>query len=465
MAVAAGPLRRVALSIALALAAALPARAETLNDALVSAYRTSGLLEQNRALLRASAEDVAVAVSALYPILTYAANVDYAEPAADNLTASITLSSQITLYDGGRNRLAIEAAEKTVLSLQARLKVIEQQVLGDAVVAFFDVLAAREFVGLRENNVRLITRELRAAQDRFEVGEVTRTDISLAEARLAEARSQLAAAEGQLATAREVYRAVVGHYPGNLVTPAHPPMPVHSLDAARGVALSHHPLILQSQFEVAAAEVNTRRALAGRQPELSLRGTLGVADGVRRSPTGQPRVGLRRTVGLQLSGPIYQGGQLDALYRQAIARADAARAALRINVEAIRQGVGSAWAQVLVSRAQLDASRRRVAAQQRAFEGVREEARLGARTTLDVLNAEQDLLDARTAVIDASANTYVAAYNLLASMGLLTVEHLNLNVVTYDAGAYFRSVRSAPVQASPQGAAIDRIIKSIGYDH
>ena len=452
--------RRLVLAAATCLCGAA-AQAETLGGALSAAYRTSGLLEQNRALLRAAAEDVAVAVSALYPVIDYVAQTRYVTPAFDNLTASLSLNAQLTVYDGGRNRLAIEAAKKNVLALSAQLTVVEQQVLGRAVAAYFSVLATAEFVALRENNVRLITRELRGARDRFEVGEVTRTDISLAEARLAQARSQLSSAEGDLAIAREEYRAVVGSYPHNLRTPSQPPMPVHSVDAARGVALSQHPQILQSQFDVAVAEINVRRALAQRNPTLTLGGSLALSDQVV-DPSNS--IELRKSLDLTLRGPIYQGGQISALYRQSVARADAARASLRITVETIRQNVGEAWSRLLVARATLEASRREVRAQQQAFEGVREEARLGARTTLDVLNAEQDLLDARTSVVQASANTYIAAYNLLSAMGLLTVEHLNLGIVTYDASAYYEAVKDAPVIVSPQARALDRIIKSIGRD-
>ena len=455
----AGAMRALALVLAAGLAAVSSARAESLSDALVSAYKTSGLLEQNRALLRVSSEDVAVAVSALYPVLSYAASTTYTNPAIDDLTASLSLNAELAVYDGGRNRLAIEAAKTNVRAVQANLTVIEQQVLGDAVVAYFDVLAAREFLALRDNNLRLITRELRAAQDRFEVGEVTRTDVSLAEARLSEARSQLAAADGQLDIAREVYRRIVGRYPNGLSTPRYPALPAHSLEEAVGIALSRHPQIRQSQLEVSVAEINVRRALANRNPTLRLNGSISASD--QFAPIGSS-IGVRRSVGLTLSGPIYQGGQIDALYRQAVAREDAARAALRINAELIRQSVGTAWAQMLVARAQLDASRRRVVAQQSAFDGVREEARLGARTTLDVLDAEQDLLDARVAVVDASADTYVAAYNLLAATGLLTARDLGLPVQTYDEDAYLRAVRDAPVESSPEARALDRIIKKLG---
>ena len=201
----------------------LPAAAETLTDALISAYRTSGLLEQNRALLRAADEDVAQAITALYPVLNWQAQSGYSEPAVDTLTASLSLTAQMTLWDGGANRLAIDAAKENVLAVREGLVVAEQQVLFDAVSAYLTVLNARGIVSLRESNVRLIGSELSAARDRFEVGEITRTDVSLAEARLALARSQLASAEGDLAVAREEYKRAVGRYPGDLEQPADPP--------------------------------------------------------------------------------------------------------------------------------------------------------------------------------------------------------------------------------------------------
>ena len=483
-------LRRAALAAALAAPGA--AAAETLTDALIGAYQTSGLLQQNRALLRAADEDVAIAVAALYPVLNYAATANYTVTRADTpgesqinpvsglpivdpvtgapiligggrrstseLTGTLGLTAQITLLDGGRNRLSIDAAKEAVLATRATLRDVEQDVLLRAVVAFFSVLRDEEFVSLRQNNVRLISEELRAAQDRFEVGEITRTDVSLAEARLAEARSFLASAEGDVTVSREEYLAVVGRYPGDLVEPTSPMQPAATVEAARAVAVRRHPSILESQRNVTVSEINIRRAYAERRPALTLEGQLSgsVAEGGG---------GVTRSDGLtlQYGGPIYQGGRLDALYRQAVAQAEASRAVLLVTVEQVRQDVATAFMNLSVAQATLESNRQQVSAQQVAFEGTREEATLGARTTLDVLDAEQDLLDARTNVVAATTNQFVAAYQLLASMGLLTVEELGLGIVEYDPEAYYEAVREAPV-VSPRGRRLDAVLKRLGQN-
>jgi len=164
--------------------------------------------------------------------------------------------------------------------------------------------------------------------------------------------------------------------------------------------------------------------------------------------------------GVQYARPLYQGGQLRALTRQARARRDAARAALHQTVGGVLENVGTAWANVEVTRARIRASRQQVRASQSAFDGTREEARLGARTTLDVLNAENDLLDARTTLLQAEAGLQTASYNLLAAMGLLTVDHLGLGITTYDPEAYYNAVKDAPAR-SAQGEALDRVLRAL----
>jgi len=207
-----------ALCVSAVLAAPLPAMAQSLADTFVAAYENSNLLDQNRALLRAADEDVAIAVASMRPVLNFIAGVDVqaaSGPTPVSLTMSFNLSADITLIDFGRGRLAKEAAKAQVLATRQALVNVEQQVLLDAVSVFMDVRTAIEAVALQQATVRVITRELSAARERFELGEVTRTDVSLAEARLAAARSQLAAAEGDLAAAREGYKLVTASYPGN----------------------------------------------------------------------------------------------------------------------------------------------------------------------------------------------------------------------------------------------------------
>jgi outer membrane protein len=436
------------------------AQAETLADALVHGYENSGLLEQNRALLRAADEDVAQAVSTLMPVVNWAANAQLSYPGSpfanitvgeSQINANLSLSASLTLYDGGQTQLAIAAQKENVLGTRQSLLGVEQQVLLRIVQAYMDVRRTAEFVSLRQSNVRLIAQELQAAQDRFDVGEVTRTDVALAEARLAAARSQLAVDEGALVRAREEFRAAVGRAPGAL-QPTGPARISQSIPDARAVAQRNHPSILQAQHAVTAAELGIRRAEAAMSPTVSLSGQIGINDNFDESAS----------VGVQVGGPIYQGGRLSSQVRQAMARRDAARASLLVTAQAVDQNVANAFASLDVARAGIAASERQVRAATVAFEGVREEATLGARTTLDVLNAEQEQLSARTALISAQVDETIASYALLAAMGQLTAQNLNLRVQIYDPTAYYNLVDDAPTIRSEQGQALDRVLRSIG---
>jgi outer membrane protein len=436
-----------------------PARADSLADVLRDAYHNSGLLDQNRALLRAADEDVAQSLAALRTVVTWQAQAAYVATSADqsssslsdDLSSSISVTASLLLHDGGASALATEVQKELVLQTREGLVQVEQEVLFRAVDAFMNVRRQSEFLALRRSNVGVIAQELRAAEDRFEVGEVTRTDVALAEARRAAAQSQLAAAEGALVQANEEFRAAVGRAPGRLdvVTPA---AVQQDIEEARAFAVRRHPNIIGAQHGVSAAELNIRRAEAALNPRLNLSGTIGLTD------TGDST----QRLGLTYGGTIYQGGQLQSVIRQAQARRDASRSTLLITTQGVNQNVGNAYAVLRVARASSEASGLQVRAARTAFRGVREEATLGARTTLDVLNAEQELLDAQASTISAQADEVVASYRVLASMGLLTADHLNLGVQGYDPAAYYNLVREAPATYSQQGQALDRVLRSIG---
>lgn len=434
------------------------AQSETLTDAFISAYRHSNLLDQQAATLRAADEDVAQAVATLRPVIDYTVTSGYSRSQntaggrfVDGLRSQFELAASMVLFDFGRRDLRIEIAKETVLTTRDALLRIEQQVLFDAVSAFVDVQVRGQIVNLRQSNVRLVTQELRAAQDRFEVGEVTRTDVSIAEARLAAARAGLAAAEGDLMIAREAYRAAVGHYPKSLSTlPKSPRLP-KSVEAARAVALKSNPAILQSQRGVTLSELSIELAKANFKPTLSGSASVSIAD----SGTEQQSLGLR------LNQQLYSGGARASALRQAIAGRDRARADLSQAGVIVTESVGNAWAGLLVANAQVEAGDRQIRAAQTAFDGVREEASLGARTTLDVLNAEQELLDAKVTRIQAEAQRYLGVYQVLQAMGLLTVQHLGLGIPTYDPAQYYNAVKNAPVH-SAQGKKLDRILEKLG---
>lgn len=443
-----------ALAVIVGFGCATTANAESLADALTSAYEHSGLLDQNRALLRAADEDVAIAVAATLPVVNWSLSATASEPrnaGTDLIQATAQISAQLTLYDGGAGKIGVEAQKELVLGTRQSLRNIEQQILLRAVQAYMNVRREFEVVALRESNVRLITQEFRAAQDRFDVGEVTRTDVSLAEARLASARSLLASAQGSLARASEEFRNAIGRYPSH-PRPASAAPVSGTLNEAKAFAVRNHPSILEVRHSVMAAELNIRRAEAAYNPSVTLNGTIGV--------DGDFNVGQQ--VGVTVSGPIYAGGRLAATVRQFQARRDATRAGLHITRHNLEQEVGNAFSFLQVARASLQASNQQVRAATVAFRGVREEATLGARTTLDVLNAEQELLNARANVISAQADEVIASYSVLAAMGLLTAEHLKLPVQQYDPAAYYNLVKDAPTTLSDQGQALDRVLRAIG---
>ncbi|MEM9969025.1 MAG: TolC family outer membrane protein [Pseudomonadota bacterium] len=440
-------------------------RAETLADALVGAYTHSGLLEQNRALLRAADEDVVTASAALKPVLRWSSSVvqnfgrvrvgaSNITTESDDLTLSLALIGELLLYDFGARQFRVEAAKETVLATRQALIDIEQQILFRAVAAYMGVVEASEFVALRNNNVRLLTEELRAARDRFEVGEITRTDVALAEAQLAQARSGLAGAQGDLVRAVEEYRNVVGRTPGALTTPPSLPAVGNDVDAAKALAVRTHPSIRAAQHQVKAADLFARATGADMMPSVRLTGQLSLQENL--AGTNFNRVG---TIGIEAGQTIYQGGALSAAERQAFARREAQRGNLHVVRHNVQQNVGNAYASLKSVQAQLEASERQVRAARIAFRGIREEAALGARTTLDVLDAEQSLLDAQSLQLSARVNLYVAAYNVLVSTGRLTARDLQLPVQIYDPTEYYELVKDGPAKRSAAGVKLDRILK------
>ncbi|PTV95872.1 outer membrane protein [Rhodobacter aestuarii] len=442
------------------MAGTVAASAETLADALVSAYRNSHLLENYRATLAAADEDVAQSVAALRPVVQW--GLDFATSRCTypstatctsdwtDISATLAVSASWTLYDFGRTQLSIGMQKETVLATREALRSTEQDVLLSAVQAYADAKATAEQVAINQNSVRVISEQLKAAQDRFDVGEVTRTDVSQAEASLAGARASLAAAEGNYKAAREAYKAAIGHYPTRLsALPRAPSLP-KSVEAASTTALRQHPTIKQLQHQVAVTDLAVSLADAQRLPTIT--GSLSFSD--------QDGVGHSGAAGVSIGQTIYSGGNISSLRRQAVIQREGTRASLRQAGVSVAQGVANAYAMIEVYRAQIRAYDQQIQAADIAYRGVREEATLGARTTLDVLDAEQDLLDARASRITAEADLQVAYYQLLSAMGLLTVEDLKLGIPTYDPAAYYNAVQNAPL--SVQGERLDRVLRAIG---
>lgn len=437
--------------------------AETLGDALASAYKNSGLLEQNRANLRATDEGVATALSAMRPTIGYSSRLTGTPDSSFGATwaQTIEFSASMELYTFGKNKLQLDAAKETVLATRASLVSIEQDVLSAAVNAYMNVRYNDAQANLRANSVRLMQQNLRAAKDRFEVGEITRTEVSQVEAQLASARAQLAAAQGQVSSARELYKVAIGNYPSNLSSPPAVRYPAKTVDEAVRVAMRTHPGIKALQHRITASDLAVKVAERGLLPTVSASAS--------RSRSGSTKQNILEpgnkadVLSVTASGVLYAGGRGSSAIRTAMANRDAARAALHTTTRQIEQGVRTAWAMLSVFDASSQATEASVKAQRVAYQGVKEEAELGASTTLDVLEAEQDLLDAQVSAIQARIDREAGIYSLLNAMGLMTVDHLKLDVPVYDPAAYYNAVKSAPTRhISAEGAKLDRVLESLG---
>jgi outer membrane protein len=434
------------------------ATAESLADALVKAYQSSPLLDANRAALRSLDESVPQALSAKRPQVGASVNAttqsSVEDVAADQLSnAQAALSASLLIYDHGQTRAAVQAATNRIAAGRADLTNVEQQVLYNAVLAYVDVRRAQEFVRLGRSDVERLTETLDATRNRYDVGEVTRTDVSQSESRLAASRSVLADSEGALEVARQAYREAVGTLPRNLdPLPPLPPLP-KAHDQAERIAMQRHPQIVSAQFAERAAVYDFDRAVALKGPTVSINGSVGAERGNTNGIWDGVGYGQ---VGIEGNLPLYTGGQNDSVIRQAQDLLDQRRFEVQDTARTVAQEVAAAWSNFQTSKVTIVARREQADAARIAAEGVAEEARLGARSTLDVLDADQERLQADAEIVQAVRDEYVAAYALLRSMGLLTVEHLKLGIETYDPDANFVAVRDG----RPGGydtSAVDRI--------
>lgn len=430
--------------------------AETLSDALVKAYQTSPLLQSSRAALRAQDETVPQALSAkkLQSELSGNANLQTDSDDSGNVpdTYAAGLEASLLVYDHGQTKAAVDSARMSVAAARASLVDVEQQVLFSAVAAYMDVRQAIEFVSIAENDVDLLEEQLRAANNRFEVGEVTRTDVSLTQAQLESSRATRADALGNLQVARQAYLAAVGTLPGDLSTP--PPLPslVKTVSEAEAIGLRQNPAIISAQFAERAAVYDFDRALGAKGPSLSLTGSAGY-QGFESVGQGDK---LTATIGIAGSIPLTNGGNLDSVIRQAQQILDQRKSQVQEAGRSVIESVNNAWIQLDVARATIVANQRQLEASRIAYEGVSEEARLGARSTIDVLDANQDRLEAAAEVVRSKRDEYVAGYSVLQAMGLLTVDHLQLGIETYDPNVYFTEVRNGP-RGGYDTSAVDRV--------
>ena len=443
---------RLTGAVVTALALASPAVAETLESALSRAYQANPALNAARANLRATDEDVNrfqagyrpnAAISADIGIQTFQGRTARQQiPASLGTTvpAGAGLTVNQNLFDGFQTDNRVRAAESTVLSTRESLRQTEMNTLFNAAQAYMNVLSDTATLELQRNNVEVLEEQLRQTRDRFNVGEVTRTDVAQAEARLAGARSQVATAEANLRASIGIYRQIVGVEPRQLA----PGRPLDrfvpgNLDQAIAIGLKEHPQILASLHAVDVAELQVKVAEGALYPQAQITGA--VQQRYDQQFPGDN--GVTASVVGRVSIPLYQGGQEYALIRQAKENVGQARLVADRDRDTIRASIVRTWGNLEASKAQVIASQAQVQANEVALNGVREEARVGQRTTLDVLNATQDLLNARVALVTAQRDRVVASYTVLAAVGSLSPQILGLGIQVYDPMVHYQQVRDA----------------------
>ena len=441
-----------------------PAWAETLQDAIALAYRTNPNLLAQRATQRALDESVVQARSGLRPTLSASAGVDYTRsdfPAVTQFVdtngdgvpdtqistsssetqgANLGVSLSQSLWTGGRTARAIDQAQAGVLAGRENLRQIEQSVMLSVIQAYVTVTRDMEILRIRQENLSVLQRQLEETSARFEVGEITRTDVAQAEASQAQSEADLANAQAQLATSRAAYAAVVGQSPTDLeAAPTLPAVPT-DFDVAMETALQRNPGVLAATYQLQGAEAAVAAARSEYMPSLRATASYGGSSN-DLGDLGQLADRRSFTAGATLSVPLFTGGLNQSRVAQALERANAAQMAIEGERRTVLQSVSSAYAQVLSTRANVTAGTEAVRAASVAAEGVRQEAQVGLRTTLDVLNQEVTLRASQTAVANARAAEYVARASLLAAMGQLEGPALNPTVETYDPKTNYDQVK------------------------
>lgn len=458
--------RTTLTTVALVLGMSLPAplQAESLREALATAYISNPDLLAARARQRQVDEAVSQAVSQWRPTVTgqvqvghlrseNVASLDTGRVVSDSVAKGFNENYQATLnqnlFRGFQNFNQFEGAKAEVKAGRFNLLDTEQQVLLQAVTAYMDVLRDEAVVRLNNNNIRVLQRQLEATQDRFQVGEVTRTDVAQSEAALAGAQAQLARAEATLQQSRSTYRQVIGNFPGTLEdTPSLPPLPVNEEEAA-AIALEENPIVMAARFNEKAADYDIREAKGALLPTLSGNVSVSKATGPAGNQfdpvTGQfADVSSTRenlTAGLTLSIPLYQSGAEYSNIRRAKQVRSERLMQIRGAERQVMRDVRVAWQNYRASQSSIESTRAQVRANEIALDGVRQEARVGSRTTLDVLEAEQTLLNARVDLVTANRDSYVAGFGVLQSVGRLNAKSLDLPVDLYDVTRYYDHVK------------------------
>jgi outer membrane protein len=449
---------RVALIATTALTGAAVQRAvaDSMEGSLALAYQNNPQVNAQRAATRATDEGVGIALGGYRP--TVRATATLGELYLDTLQRASTpgapptrsvgtianptygVTATQTLFNGFLTAGRTRQAEGQVFAARETLRNIEQTVLLAGATAYMNLLRDAALLELQRNNVKVLEATLRQTRDRFTAGEVTRTDLAQAESSLAAGRSQLHAAESQYITSKAVYVQVIGIEPGKLASASpvdrfSPP----NLGAALARAATQNPAITTAMFNVDVAVEQVKIAEAPLYPTLSVNGTFQKGNGSTTSLSTLET--LSGSVVGTLQVPLYQGGGEYATIRQAKETLGQRRLDLDTARLSVQQNVTQSWGQLEAAKAQVDSSTAQVTSAEIALDGVREEARVGQRTTLDVLNAQQALVTARTNLVTAQHDRIVASYTVLASVGSLSPQVLGLRVAAYDPMVHYQQVR------------------------
>ena len=439
--------------VAVSTALAAPAWAETLQEAIALAYRTNPTMQAQRATQRALDETIPQARAGLRPEVGVSGNASYTRRDGPNTggididgdgvidvpgssgvteadTSGATISLSQTLYSGGRIARGIDAAQANVLSGRETLRSVEQQVLGAVIQAYVDVQRDIEILRIREANVSVLGRQLDESNARFEVGEITRTDVSQSEARLAQSEADFAGAQAQLSASRAAYAAVIGQAPAALETPPALPGVPNDFDVALNTGLAENPNVLAAEYNLQAAEARNAQAKSAYLPTVGLSSSYGGS-----TPVSGFDLSDRTTTfqaGVSVSVPLFTGGLNRSRVAQTLEQANAAQIEIERQRRTVLQNVSTAYTALISNQAQLQAGEAGVAAARVAAEGVRQEQQVGLRTTLDVLNGELELRNAEINLAIARRNIYVAQASLLSAMGRLSGEDLSPGIDIYD---------------------------------
>src|SRR5882757_4139010 len=436
------------------------AGAGTIEGALVLAYRNNPQLNAQRSATRATDENVPTALAGYRPRVSGTSSLT--EQYLDNLSktgttpggaalytqtqgataiSSFGLTTTQTLFNGFQTASRTRQAEGQVSSAREVLRTTEQNTLLNAATAYMNLLQTAAILELQRSNVNVLEVTLRQTRDRFTAGEVTRTDVAQAESRLAAGRSQLSLAESNYVTAQAQYQQVIGVPAPARLAPAAPVdrLSPRTVNGAIGRGRTEHPTITTAMYNVDIATHQVKIAEGALAPTLAAVGNVQKSYGSTQSLSVLET--MQASIAAQFTVPIYQGGAEYAAIRQSKETLGQRRLDLDTARDQVQSSVVQAWGQLDAAKAQINATQAQVTAAEVALNGVREEARVGQRTTLDVLNAQQDLVNARVALVTAQHDRVVASYTLLAAVGSLSPQILGLRIEVYDPVVHYHQVR------------------------